>query len=182
MFLADPTRGARRRAIVRDKLAWATRRTRDAAGVTWRDVGNRVTGIQSRMRGSFSDEAVDDVTLCERVRAALGHVTPHQRAVSVRSTRGWVTLTGDALESEAPSIISAASKVRGVEGVQSDLRTHQSAQAIPQLLGGSHGPGRWTRRLGSGWSPTAKFIAGSALGVAAIAVARRSQRPYAMES
>ena len=183
MFFADPARGARRRALARDKLAWATRKTRDAAGATWRDVGNRVTGIQSRVRGTFSDEAVDDATLCERVRAALGRVTPHQRAISVRSISGWVTLTGDALESEAVSIVSAAGNVQGVEGVQNELRTHQSADRIPMLQRGSDRPGRWTTWLATGWSPTSKLIAGSAIGIMAIAAARGSQRPYAtMES
>ena len=31
MFLLDPERGARRRAVVRDKAVWAGRKTRDAA-------------------------------------------------------------------------------------------------------------------------------------------------------
>jgi osmotically-inducible protein OsmY len=181
MFLADPTRGARRRALVRDKVAWATRKTRDAAGVTWRDVGNRVTGIQSRVRGRFADEAVDDATLCDRVRTALGRVTSHQRGMSVRSTSGWITLSGDALESEVASIVFAANNVRGVEGVQNELRTHRSAEGIPMLQGGSARPGRWTSWLTSGWSPTAGLVAGSALGLVAIAAARSSSRPYGME-
>ena len=34
MFLADPNHGARRRALIRDKFTWMTRKTRDAAGST----------------------------------------------------------------------------------------------------------------------------------------------------
>ena len=58
MFLLDPDRGARRRALVRDKAVRATRKTRDAAGATRRDLSNRLSGLQSRIRARVSDETV----------------------------------------------------------------------------------------------------------------------------
>jgi len=62
MFLLDPDRGARRRALIRDKAVWAARKTQDAAGATGRDLSNRLAGLQSRARTQFSDEAVDGLT------------------------------------------------------------------------------------------------------------------------
>src|SRR5687768_4718196 len=41
MFLLDPDRGARRRALLRDKAVRAKRKTRDAADATARDIANR---------------------------------------------------------------------------------------------------------------------------------------------
>ena len=60
MFLLDPDRGARRRAVVRDTAVRATRKTRDAAGATRRDLGNRLSGLRSRIRGRLSDETIND--------------------------------------------------------------------------------------------------------------------------
>jgi len=133
MFVFDPTRGARRRALLRDKLVRISHKTRAIAGATQRDLANRVEGLGSRTRARLSDEEVDDATIGERVRTALGRVTPHHRAISVSSTSGWVTLTGDALEPEVSSILSVVGAVRGVEGVQNNLRMHVSADRIRAL-------------------------------------------------
>jgi hypothetical protein len=47
MFLLDPDRGARRRTLVLDKTASMARKTRD--------VGQRLSSLQSRARSRFSD-------------------------------------------------------------------------------------------------------------------------------
>src|SRR5437762_12816582 len=85
MFLLDPERGERRRALVRDKMVRASRKTAEAAGATIRNLGNRMEGVQSRALSFFSDEAVGDATIEERVKSALGRVTAHHRAISVRA-------------------------------------------------------------------------------------------------
>jgi gas vesicle protein len=163
MFLLDPDRGARRRALLRDQAARAARKTRDAAGATRRDLGNRWSGLKSRAAAGFSDEAVDDTTLCARVRAILGHVTDHPRAICVGAANGLVTLTGDALETDVPSVVAAVGEVRGVKGIQNEIRAHATADGISDLQGGTMGD--WARNR---WSPTAMLLAGT--GVAAGAV------------
>jgi len=50
MFMLDPDRGARRRAVVRDKSAAVARKTRQAAGATGREVGNRLGGMRATLR------------------------------------------------------------------------------------------------------------------------------------
>jgi BON domain len=171
MFLLDPVRGARRRALIRDKMAWTRHKTADAAGAAWRDVGNRFAGLQSRTRALFKHEAIDDATLSLRIKAALGRVTGHQRAISVNVANGCVTLSGDALTSEVASIVSAVGRVPGVFGVETDLRTHAKAEGA--LQGGSRRPGQWMPRLsGSSWSPTGLLVAGAAIAIAGAAMAR----------
>src|SRR2546430_14268417 len=80
MFLLDPSRGVRRRAIVRDKIARAARKTRDAAGVTRRDLANRMTGADAQARSRAADEPADGRAVCERLRAGLGPVPSHPPA------------------------------------------------------------------------------------------------------
>jgi hypothetical protein len=68
MFLLDPDRGARRRALVRDKAVRATLKTRDAAGATRRDLSNRLSGLQSRIRARGADGTVDDQAVQTHLR------------------------------------------------------------------------------------------------------------------
>jgi BON domain len=172
MFLLDPVRGARRRALIRDKMVSARRKTAEAVGATWRDLGNRMTGLQSLRRNRFSDGSVDDVTVMERVKSALGRVTAHQRAISVRAADRCVTLTGDALASEIAPIVSAVQRVRGVVSVQNNIRTHAIAEGIPMLQGGSRRPAQWRSWLTEAWSATALLAAGAAIAIGAAALVR----------
>jgi hypothetical protein len=168
MFLLDPARGARRRALIRKKVSFARRKTVDAAGATWRDMSNRVYDLQARGRSLFVREAIDDATLKGRVKTALGRVTTHPRAISVSVDNRCVRLSGDALASEARSIVSAVSRVRGVAKVQSNLRTHAGANNVP-MLGRLLRPGHLIS-----WAPTALIAAGAAIAVGAAALARGS--------
>jgi hypothetical protein len=176
MFMLDPARGARRRALVRDKMVRAARKTRDAVSATRRDVGNRMVGIQAELRAVGSDNA-DDRIIHERVRAELGRVASHSRAISLDVRDRFVTLSGDVLASEVSPIVSAIEKVRGVEGVRNEMTVHLSADGVPSLQGRSRRPGRWTTWLVSGWSPTAMLVAGA--GTAALAVAATAARKSA---
>ena len=172
MLLLDPLGGARRRALIRDKLVSATRKTGEAAGATWRDLGNWTTGIRSKTKHLFSDKAVDDATVAERVKSALGRVTAHQRAVSVRTSDQCVTLTGDALASEITSIVSAVQRVPGVVSVQNNIRTHSTAEGVPMLQGGARRPGQSTLWPTGAWTRTALLAAGVAIAMGAAALVR----------
>jgi len=156
---------------VRDQAVRTARKTRDAAGATGRDLGNRLSGLKSRAAARFADEPVDDMTLSQRVRASLGHVTDHPRAICVHATDGQVTLTGDALESDVPSITAAAEGVRGVKGLQNEIRAHATADGIPVLQGGSTRPAGWTAWAGRSWSPTTMLLAGASVATGAIVLA-----------
>jgi hypothetical protein len=171
MFLLDPDRGARRRALLRDQAIRSARKTRDAAGATRRDLGNRLSGLKARAAAQFADEAVDDTTLCARVRAALGHVTDHPRAICVQATDGRVTLTGDGLEADVPSVVAAVDQVRGVKGVQNEIRAHATADGISALQGGTMWPSRSENWARESWSPTAVLLAGAGVATGAVLIA-----------
>ena len=60
MYLLDPDRGKRRRALLRDKGIWAARKTGECWDVTTRDLRNRTEGIVADIQSRFSSEPVED--------------------------------------------------------------------------------------------------------------------------
>ena len=102
MFLLDPDRGKRRRALVRDKFALALTKTGDCMEVTGRDLRNRTRGTIAAIQSRFSSEQPDDSVLVDRVRSKLGRIVSHPSAVEVTVENGNVTLSGPVLAGEAP--------------------------------------------------------------------------------
>jgi hypothetical protein len=174
MFILDPRSGTRRRAIARDRIARAARRSRAGLEATGRDLGNRLTGASARVRARLAhDEGrwADDEVVRERVRSTLGHYTSHPGAIEVMSTAGAVTLTGPILSREAGRLLRAVRHVRGVAAVEDRLDRHDEPGAVPALQGGapaSEGRGGWTN---GPWVPTARMLAGTAAASAALASA-----------
>jgi len=73
-FYADPQVGERRRA----QLIRASRRTRGALDATARDLANRRSEVMDTVRGSLEHEAVKDLRLIKRLRAAIGPRRPRR--------------------------------------------------------------------------------------------------------
>lgn len=163
MYVLDPVQGNRRRALIRDKMIRAARRTRDAGGATRRDMGNRLQGIAATVRSRLTGGDLDDRVLTEHVRAELGRVASHPAAIHVDACDGCVTLTGDVVASEAASIMNAIASVRGVGEVLNEMTTHASGEHVPALQGESERPGQWSTWLRSGWSPASMVAAGAAM-------------------
>jgi|SRR5438876_1211027 len=173
MFLFDPSRGARRRALIRDKFVRVARRTREAAGATGRDLTLRTSGLAARTRSRFGPEVADDRVVCERVRSDLGRVASHPRAIHVASNGGIVTLTGDVLAGEVSTIVARVNHVRGVCEVRNRMMPHAAANGIPALQGHSERSGWWSTWMRSDWSPTAIAATGAGAAAMAVAIARR---------
>jgi hypothetical protein len=174
MYLLDPARGARRRALIRDKALWASRKTRDGAAALACDVQNRVRGAISETRGLFERTRADDSVLEARVRAELGRVSSHPGAIATFSSNGTITLSGPILASERDRVLRAIGGVRGVENVIADLEVHETAGSVPALQGGSVRPGQtWLR---GSWSPTTQ--AAAALAAAGALAYVRSVRAH----
>jgi osmotically-inducible protein OsmY len=169
IYVLDPQTGRRRRALMRDKLSRATTGTWDACQTTTRDVGNRSRGIAAATRARLRTDEVADEKLEQRVRAKLGRVCSHPRAIEVTADGGHVTLSGPLLAHEAPEIVAMAESVRGVRSVSNQLETHATASNVPALQGdGSVGePG--LDLLQSRWAPATRAMVATA-GVAAAAL------------
>jgi hypothetical protein len=169
MFLLDPGRGARRRAVIRDKAVHAGHKTSDALDALARDAYNRTRGIVAETLGKVRAQPVSGETLAERVRAELGRVVSHPRAIDVEANdEGDVCLCGPVLSEEADKAIEAVAKVRGVCCVEDQLERHATSEGVPSLQGGRMRPGRRMALMQRSWSPTTTALA--ALAGTAVAV------------
>ena len=135
MYILDPDRGARRRALLRDKCVSASNRTQEYVGKMSRDLGNRAQGLVAETRNLFRHEEVSDEVMARRVKTELGRHPVHARAITVMVEPGRVTLRGPALASEVDTIVSAASSVSGTYEVDNQLEVHEQAEGIPSLQG-----------------------------------------------
>jgi uncharacterized membrane protein len=116
-------------------------------------------------------EPVDDDTLEQRVRAALGRVTAHASAIEVTARDGTVRLDGPVLQREWARVIRGVGRVRGVGSVEDRLMAHREAGRVPGLQGDRAPPASVWRRQ---WAPAPRFLAGTA--GAALAAAGLSRR------
>jgi hypothetical protein len=164
-FMSDPNSGRRRRALVRDQIVRAGRRTRDAADATARDIANRTRGIVAASVGRIRGDAADDRRLLERVRAKLGRVCSHPRGIDVQVENGVVTLRGAILSREVDDLLREVESVRGVRAVVNELERHQTTQGVPSLQGEGRVAGPTLDILQSNWAPATQALV--AAGVAA---------------
>src|SRR5687768_2375997 len=162
MFLIDPDRGKRRRALLRDKCVLAARKTGEGFEVTARDLRNRTQGLVTDIQSRFSSEPVDDAVLVDRVRSKLGRIVSHPSAVQVTAQNGNVTLSGPILTAEVPELLACVNRVGGVNEVINNLEAHDEAGNHPALQGGRERPGNRFEFMQENWSPAARFVAGAA--------------------
>ena len=176
MYFLDPNGGGRRRALVRDKVVHAGHVVSETADATSRDVANRVAGVAARIRGARHREPVDDRVLAERIRAQLGRVVSHPRAIDVDVSDGVVTMRGAILQSEVERMCDAVAHISGVREVVDELDAHTSAEHVPALQGGREQAGPWHRP----WSPTRQLVtclaATAGLGLIATAAGAPARR------
>jgi hypothetical protein len=174
MYFLDPNGGGRRRALVRDKVVHAGHVVSETADATSRDVANRVAGVTARIRGARHNGPVDDRVLAERIRAQLGRVVSHPRAIDANVSDGVVTLRGAILQSEVERLCEAVVRIGGVREVVDELDAYTSAENVPALQGGHEQAGIRHRP----WSPTKQLVtclaATAGLGLIATAAAARS--------
>jgi hypothetical protein len=176
LFVLDPNQGAKRRAMLRDKLRRAGRLAGEGASATARDMSHRARGVAASVRGRLSDENVSDDVVCERVRAKLGRASSHAGALDVDVRHGCVTLRGPILSSEVRGVLAVASAVRGVQGVVDELEPHDTAAGIPSLQGAGRVAQPALDILQRRWTPaTRTLVSAGALAIGAWAAAHARQ-------
>ena len=84
-------------------------------------LSGRGLGLLAGLRTMCTPEEVADDILVDRVRAKLGHVSPHMGQIQVSVHEGVVTLHGSLPKVEREPLVSTASKVPGVRGVVEQL-------------------------------------------------------------
>ena len=161
MYLLDPTWGARRRGVVRDKLVHGASKSSAGAGAAARDMAHRMEGLLAETRARLRREEVSDAVLEARVRSALGRACSHPHAIEVTAREGRVTLRGPVLSAEANKLVTSVRSVRGVAEVVDETDVHAQAGNVPALQGGSSRmlQGTW---LQGNWSPAMRLATGGA--------------------
>jgi len=141
MYLFDPDRGRRRRALLRDQVAHARNELDElgeSAVARSRDLRNRARGVAAEAMARVQPEQVEDAVLVERVRSSVGRAVSHPGALEVTAAGGTVTLGGRILSDEVQDLVTAVRRVRGVERVENRLEVHREPGDVPDLQGTQH--------------------------------------------
>ena len=162
MYFADPNRGRRRRAILRDSFVHSGHEIGKFVQRFGRDVEHRAEGAIAETRSMLEgeDDASDGV-LEQRIRTAVGRTVSHPHAVEVNCTGGSVFLGGWVLADEVAELTSTVRAVRGVKELSTFLNTTDHPEHISDLQGGGRRRGL-SQFLQQSWSPTARVLAGCA--------------------
>jgi hypothetical protein len=152
MYVLDPERGKRRRAVVRDKTLSGARKAGDRLAARSRDLKNRARGVGAELKSLAKSEETSDPVLEERVRAELGRVVANPGSVEVSAIAGTVILSGSILTSELDELLSAVRGVPGVAEVENRLEMYETPGDVPGLQG-ARGPRGKAERGRDRWEP-----------------------------
>jgi osmotically-inducible protein OsmY len=142
MYYLDSTSGGRRRALVRDKMVSAGHDVADFAQAKARRAMDRAKGVLATgdLHGVTHRPPQSDQQLHDRIRARLGHVISHPKAVLVLVQDGRVRLQGHVLRPEVDALLSAVRRMPGVAELRDELEVHDSPDGVPHLQGNSEPP------------------------------------------
>jgi len=136
-YFADPVRGRRRRAIVRDKFTSALRDTGNLLDKACRDSWNRTQGVAASAVSICKRDDADDTVVVERVRSAIGHAVSHPHAIKVYAGgNGQIILEGPVLRHELDYLLKRVESVRGVREVVNRLAVYAEPEGVSSLQGG----------------------------------------------
>lgn len=176
MYLLDPDRGARRRALVRDRIVHTVHALDGIVHKGARDLSHRARGLVAESKAIFRDEDVPDEVLTARVRSKLGRLVGHPHAIDVAAHEGRVELRGPILSEDAVGLPAAIALIPGVRGVDSRLEIHATPESVSALQGSDGVHGKRAGRARERWSPILRLVAGAAaVGLFAAGMRRRDR-------
>jgi uncharacterized membrane protein len=162
MYLFDPEKGRRRRALIRDQANKTTHDFKDFVDKGKRDLVHRGSSLTGRVRSKLLRRKPTDDVLAERVRAKMGRYVAHPGAIDVQATDGQVTLAGSILAHEHDELIEGISTIPGVHDIIDQLSVYETAQGVSELQGGRQRPGERTELLQDNWAPGTRLLTGAA--------------------
>ena len=159
MYVFDPDKGRRRRAIARNKMRSTVDEGRRFVNAAARDAKHRWQGVHAIARRRLRRaQEPDALILIERVRARMGRVVSHPHAIQIGASNGRVTLSGPVLASEIDQLLNTVRSVWGVESIDNHLVPHETAEHIPSLQGGEQRDDR-SEVLHEHWAPSLRMAA-----------------------
>lgn len=169
MYLLDPQKGRRRRAMLQDKARHLGTVGKRGLFKASHDISNRFNGLTYDARSVFrSDDHPSDAVLDARVRSRLGRLSSNPHALKTFVKDGEVILKGPVLEHEADDVVCRTAKVRGVKTVIDEMERHSREEEFPSLQGDRSLEPNEPR-----WSPAQRLVAaGIGSGIAAYGATR----------
>jgi uncharacterized membrane protein len=167
MYLLDPDRGRRRRALARDQTVHYLHETADATGTAARDLRHRGMGLIAQSRRRLQPVPPGGQALADRVRAELADLTRYPGAIEVEVRDGIVTLAGPVLRQEADQVRRMVADLPGVTGVEDRLEIKEQASDLPPSARQQAQAARWQPKpelLQQRWAPGPRLLAGAAGG------------------
>ena len=160
MYVLDPDKGRRRRAIASDKARRFVANAGSLASIAARDVTYRMQGVRVQARRLFGRGGVpDDLVLIERLRAKMGRVVSNPHAIQIGAHDGRVTLSGPILASEAQPLLHVVRSAPSVSEVEDHLIVHERPESIPSLQGTPSPTKMRSRIMRENWTPTQRVAA-----------------------
>jgi hypothetical protein len=137
MYAFDEHRGAKRRAMARDKLTHAGHLLGRGISKRGRDLLNRGVGQLAELRSGIRDRmgTVSDDQLVDRVRAQLGHVLSHSGLLEIVAVDGNVNVRGPVLHREIDKIRDRIRRIRGVRQFSLELEPHENLEHVAGVRG-----------------------------------------------
>jgi len=129
-YFFDPRQGENRREVLRDRANNLVNRMDDSIYTAVEDTRDKTRGVLSEWTAKLSNQDNPDWILAERVRNAIGRLTPHSRSVKVRAEDGQIHLSGSILKDEKDTLLKAASRTRGVRDVIDELEVFYSPEEM----------------------------------------------------
>ncbi len=176
MYFADPGRGKRRRAAVRDKVAAGWRDVTNEIDKAERDLRNRAHGLGAGVSSLWKKTDADGPVLVERVRSTVGRAVSHPHAIRVRSGgNGQIIFEGPVLLDELDYLLKRVKAVPGVRQTVSRLEIYRDPSGTSSLQGGV--PRRALSELAQqNWTPSLR-VASAALAGTMLAAGTRTRGP-----
>lgn len=134
MYLFDPSRGKRRRTMIRDRAVHLGHVAADSGRRPLRRVVHKIRGLYMKLISPKQIETDDDTLNC-RVRSEFGRKISHASAIESRVRNGVVTLRGPILEAEVAGLLACVEHVPGIMGIVNQLEVHGTSENVPGLQG-----------------------------------------------
>jgi len=136
MYFLDPEQGRRRRAQVRDQVVAAGGDAYGFVGANAKRAADQTLGaLASARRFVWPFGAPTDAKLKQRIRAQLGRLVSHPRAVDVDVAAGCVRMRGKVLRHELATLMTGLWAVNGVQRIINELAVYPNAGNEPELQG-----------------------------------------------
>jgi uncharacterized membrane protein len=169
MYLLDPNRGGRRRALIADQVTSATSFLPDNLSGRAQDISNRARGAWAEVTKMFTSDRPSDQVLEARVRSKMGRVVSHPHAIHVAANNGHITLEGTVAQNELNALLNCVNKVRGVQSV--DNRLQHAEEQGGEMQGQRRFAGETLGESHEGWSPARLGAGALGLGLSALGAA-----------